>query len=207
MAESIKLSDYVMRFIFARGVKHVFMLPGGGAMHLNDSLGRCPGLGYVNNLHEQACAIGAEAYARVTNHLGAVLVTTGPGSTNTVTGVAGAWLDSTPVLFVSGQVKRADLKRDSGVRILGVQEADIVSIVRPITKYAVTIEEPESIRFHLEKAVYLAQSGRRGPVWIDIPLDVQPRPSMRRACKAFAPRLLRKMMCSSASRSRGFWAG
>ena len=142
-------------------------------MHLNDSLGRCPGLKYVCNLHEQACAIAAEAYSRVTNHLGAAMVTTGPGGTNAVTGVAGAWLDSTPVIFISGQVKRADLKRDSGVRILGVQEIDIVSIVRSITKYAVTIEDPATIRYHLEKAVHLALTGRRGPVWIDIPLDVQ----------------------------------
>ena len=168
-----KLSDYVMRFVAQQGVEHVFMLAGGGAMHLNDSLGRCSGLKYVCNLHEQASAISAEAYARVTNNLGAALVTTGPGSTNTITGVAGAWLDSTPVLFISGQVKRADLKRDSGVRILGVQEIDIVTIVKTITKYAVTIEDPSEIRYHLEKAVYLALHGRRGPVWLDIPLDVQ----------------------------------
>jgi acetolactate synthase-1/2/3 large subunit len=173
MIERIKVSDYVMDFIAKKGVKHVFMLAGGGAMHLNDSLGRCKGLQYVCNLHEQACAIAAEAYSRVTNQLGAALVTTGPGGTNTITGVAGAWLDSTPVLFISGQVKRADLKRDSGVRILGVQEIDIVSIVKTITKYAVTIEDPATIRHHLEKAVYLALNGRRGPVWIDIPLDVQ----------------------------------
>src|SRR5208282_2824769 len=146
---------------------------GGGAMHLNDSLGRCPGLRYVCNLHEQAVALAAEGYSRVTNHLSAAMVTTGPGGTNAVTGVAAAWLDSTPVLFISGQVKRADLKRDSGVRILGVQEIDIVTVVRSITKYAVTIEDPASIRYHLEKAVHLALTGRRGPVWIDIPLDVQ----------------------------------
>ena len=173
MATTMKLSDYVMDFIVHQGVRQVFMLPGGGAMHLNDSLGRCSGLKYVCNLHEQACAIAAEAYARVTNDLGVALVTTGPGGTNTVTGVAGAWLDSTPVLFISGQVKRADLKRDSGVRILGVQEIDIVSIVQSITKYAVTIEDPACILYHLEKAVHLARNGRRGPVWIDIPLDVQ----------------------------------
>jgi len=172
MSSTVKLSDYVMQFVAGCGVEHVFMLSGGGAMHLNDSLGRS-GIKYVCNLHEQAVAIAAEAYSRVTNRLSAALVTTGPGGTNTVTGVAGAWLDSTPVLFISGQVKRADLKRDSGVRILGVQEIDIVTIVDSITKYAVTIEEPQSIRFHLEKALYLALSGRRGPVWIDIPLDVQ----------------------------------
>ncbi len=170
---TIKLSHYMMDFVARQGVKHVFMLSGGGAMHLNDSLGREKRLKYVCNLHEQACAISAEAYSRVTNHLGAALVTTGPGGTNTITGVAGAWLDSTPVLFMSGQVKRADLKRESGVRILGVQEIDIVSIVKTITKYAVTVEDPDTIRYHLEKAVHLALNGRRGPVWLDIPLDVQ----------------------------------
>ena len=115
----MKLSDYVFRFIADLGVKHVFMLPGGGAMHLVDSLGRNPDLEFVCNLHEQACAIAAEAYARVTNNLGVALVTTGPGGTNAITGVAGAWLESTPCLFISGQVKRADMKRNLGVRQLG----------------------------------------------------------------------------------------
>ena len=169
----MKLSDYVIRFIAEQGVKHVFMLPGGGAMHLVDSLGRCKDIEYICNLHEQACAIAAEAYARVTNNLGVVLVTTGPGGTNTITGVAGAWLESTPCLFVSGQVKRSDMKKDLGVRQLGPQELDIVSLVKTITKYAITVTEPTSIKYHLEKAVALAKSGRPGPVWIDIPLDVQ----------------------------------
>ncbi|OYD94322.1 thiamine pyrophosphate-binding protein [Nostoc sp. 'Peltigera membranacea cyanobiont' 213] len=169
----IKLSDYVIQCIAKQGVKHVFILPGGGAMYLNDSLGNIPDIEFVCNLHEQASAIAAEAYAKVTNNLGVALVTTGPGGTNAVTGVAGAWLDSTPCLFISGQVKRADLKGDSGVRQLGVQEVDIVSIVKSITKYAVIITEPNTIRYHIEKAIYLAKSGRPGPVWIDIPLDVQ----------------------------------
>jgi acetolactate synthase-1/2/3 large subunit len=169
----MKLSDYVMRFIAEMGVKHVFMLPGGGAMHLNDSLGQCKELEYVCTLHEQAASIAAEAYARVTNNLGVAMVTTGPGGTNAITGVAGAWLESTPVLILSGQVKRADLKRDMGVRQLGPQELDIVSMVQSITKYAVMVTDPATIRYHLEKAVYLARSGRKGPVWIDIPLDVQ----------------------------------
>jgi len=169
----MKLSDYVMQFVAEQGVKHVFMLPGGGAMHLNESLGRRTDLQFVCTLHEQAAAIAAEAYAKVTNGLGVAMVTTGPGGTNAITGLAGAWLDSMPCLFISGQVKRADLKRDSGVRILGVQEIDIVSLVSTITKYAVTVEDPSTIRYHLEKALHLALSGRRGPVWIDIPLDVQ----------------------------------
>jgi len=186
-SQTIKLSDYVMQFVARQGVKTVYMLAGGGAMHLNDSLGGCAGLNYVCNLHEQACAISAEAHARITNHLSAALVTTGPGGTNTITGVAGAWLDSTPVLFISGQVKRADLKKDSGVRILGVQEIDIVSIVDSITKYAVTIEDPASIRYHLEKAVHLALTGRRGPVWIDIPLDVQAAQIDAASLQGFTP--------------------
>jgi acetolactate synthase-1/2/3 large subunit len=169
----MKLSDYVFQRIAELGVKHVFMVAGGGAMHLVDSLGRNPDIEFVCNLHEQAAAIAAEAYARVTNNLGVALVTTGPGGTNAITGVAGAWLESTPCLIVSGQVKRADMKGDRGVRQLGSQELDIVSIVRSITKYAVTVTDPSSIRYHLDKAFYFARSGRPGPVWIDIPLDVQ----------------------------------
>ncbi len=169
----MKLSDFVFQFVAEQGVRHVFMLPGGGSMHMVNSLGRTEGVDYVCNLHEQASAIAAEAYARVTNNLGVALVTTGPGGTNAITGVAAAWQDSTPCLFISGQVKRPDMKGESGVRQLGVQEIDIVSIVSSITKYAVTITDPLTIRYHLEKAVYLARSGRPGPVWIDIPLDVQ----------------------------------
>jgi acetolactate synthase I/II/III large subunit len=169
----VKLSDYVVGFIADLGVRHVFMLTGGGAMHLNDSIGACERIEFVCNLHEQAAAMAAETYGKVTGDVGVCMVTTGPGGTNAVTGVAGAWLDSTPALFVSGQVKRADLKGESGVRQVGVQEVDIISIVSPITKYAVTVLEPSSIRYHLEKAVHLARHGRPGPVWIDIPLDVQ----------------------------------
>ncbi len=169
----MKLSDYVFRFLSERGVKHVFMLAGGGAMHLNDSLGRCPGIEYVCTLHEQAAAIAAEAYARVTNNLGVALVTTGPGGTNSVTGVAAAWLDSTPCLFISGQVKRQDMIGNLGLRQRGVQEINIIPIVTPITKYAATIMEPDSVRFHLEKAIHFAKTSRPGPVWLDIPLDVQ----------------------------------
>jgi len=169
----IKLSDYVFQFVASLKVKHVFLLPGGGCMHLVDSLGRRSDLEYICCLHEQAAAIAAEAYGQYTNNIGVALVTTGPGSTNAITGVAGAWIDSTPVLIISGQVKRPDMIGETGVRQMGNQEIEIVSIVRPITKYTITILEPESIRYHLEKAVYLARTGRPGPVWIDIPLDVQ----------------------------------
>ena len=185
-----KLSDYVLRFVANQGVKHVFLVVGGGAMHLNESLSRCKEIEYVCNLHEQASAIAAENYSKATNHLGVALVTTGPGGTNAITGLAGAWLDSTPCLFISGQVKRADSMFASdgaplGVRQVGVQEVDIVSIVRPIAKYAVTVNDPQAIRYHLEKAMYLAQSGRPGPVWIDIPLDVQAAPIDEAALPGF----------------------
>jgi len=177
----MKLSDYVVRFIADQGVKHVFLVTGGGAMHLNQSLGAEPAIEPVCNSHEQASAICAEAYSKATNHLGVCMVTTGPGGTNAVTGVAGAWLDSTPMLIVSGQVKRPDRMfsadgRPLGMRQLGVQEVDIVSIVKPVTKYAVTVLDPGEIRYHMEKALYLALHGRPGPVWIDIPLDVQAAP-------------------------------
>lgn len=168
----MKLSDYVVDFIARQGVRHVFMVPGGGAMHLNDSLGRHPELRYVCNLHEQGGAIAAEAYGQYAG-LGALMVTTGPGGTNAITGVAGAWLESTPMLVVSGQVKRSDLVGGRGVRQIGFQEIDIVGMVRPVTKHAVTVVDPREIRFHLEKAVWLATHGRKGPVWVDIPLDVQ----------------------------------
>ena len=177
----MKLSDYVIQFVEQLDVQHVFLVPGGGAMHLNESLSRSKVLEPVCNLHEQASAIAAENYSKATNRLGVAMVTTGPGGTNAITGVAGAWLDSTPMLVISGQVKRADRIYDSkgnhlGVRQMGVQEVDIVTIVSSITKYAVTVVDPQSIRFHLEKALYLARTGRPGPVWIDIPLDVQATP-------------------------------
>ena len=171
----------------------MFLVTGGGAMHLNQSLGAETAIEPVCNSHEQASAICAEAYAKVTNHLGVCMVTTGPGATNAVTGVAGAWLDSTPMLVVSGQVKRPDRMfskdgRPLGMRQLGVQEVDIVSIVKPITKYAVTVLDPLDIRYHLEKALYLAVHGRSGPVWIDIPLDVQAAPIPEPATlRAFDP--------------------
>lgn len=182
-----KLSDWLFAYLAGIGVRHVFEVTGGGAMHLNDSVGQCRGLEYVCTLHEQAAAMAAESYAKVANDIGVCLVTTGPGATNALTGVAGAWLDSTPMLVISGQVKRADLKGTSGVRQMGVQEVDIVAMAAPVTKYAVTITEPSDIRYHLEKAVHLARTGRPGPVWIDIPLDVQGALIDERALRGFEP--------------------
>jgi acetolactate synthase-1/2/3 large subunit len=183
----MKLSDFVMNFIAESGVGHVFFLPGGGCMHLVDSLGRNAALRKVCCLHEQAAAIAAEAYGQVTNTMGAVLVTTGPGATNAITGVAGAWIDSTPLLVISGQAKRSDLIGTSGVRQRGVQEVDIIPMVGPITKYAVTVMDPATIGYHLQKARHLATHGRKGPVWIDIPLDVQGSIIDEKSLPAYSP--------------------
>lgn len=168
----IKLSDYVFQFLESKGIKHAFMLPGGGAMHLDDSIGKS-GIEYVCFLHEQGAAIAAEAYAQHTNTPGLVLVTSGPGATNAITGVTAGWIDSTPMIIISGQSKRADLVGEKGVRQIGSQEVQIIPMVTPITKYAVQILEPNKIRYHLEKAYLEATTGRPGPVWLDIPLDVQ----------------------------------
>jgi acetolactate synthase-1/2/3 large subunit len=171
----VKLSDYVAQKAVEHGVKHVFMVTGGGAMHLNHSLGTREDLECIFNHHEQACAIGAESYYRLTNRLPLVNVTSGPGCTNTLTGVYGAFVDSIAMVILSGQVKRETTVRSTGLplRQYGDQELDIEKMVRPITKYCVMVTEPESIKYHLEKAFYLATSGRPGPCWLDIPLDVQ----------------------------------
>ena len=173
------------------------MVPGGGAMYLNDSIGSRKDIQYVGNLHEQASAMAAEAYAKMTGSIGVSIVTTGPGGTNAITGLAGAWLDSTPVMIISGQVKRSDLKGRSGVRQKGIQEIDIVSIVSPITKYAKMIMKPQSIRYEMEKAMVCALSGRPGPVWLDIPLDVQSCQIKPKTLKGFKP--LQKKNKSKAS--------
>jgi acetolactate synthase-1/2/3 large subunit len=169
----IKLSDYVVWRLEQLNVKHIFMIPGGGAMHLNDSLGKSKKIDYVCCLHEQACAIAAEAYARITNNIGLLMVTTGPGGTNALTGVTAAYIESTPMLVVSGQVKIMDQIRDQNIRQQGMQEVDIISIVDSVTKYAVMITDPMTIKYHLDRAIYEAKHGRPGPVWLDIPLDIQ----------------------------------
>lgn len=183
----IKLSDYVIRRLEETGTRHMFLLTGGGAMHLNDSLGKSTRIQYIPCLHEQACAIAAEAYARVNNTLGLVMVTTGPGGTNALTGVAGAYLESTPVFVVSGQVKRPDMINGQGIRQQGMQELDIISVVKHITKYAALVEDPQTIRYHLEQALYKAVHGRKGPVWLDIPLDVQATMIDEDALSGFVP--------------------
>jgi len=162
-----------MNFLAKEGVRHIFMVSGGGGMFLIDSLGRSKDIQYVCNHHEQASAMSAEGYERVTGNLGVALVTTGPAGTNAITGVACSWNDSIPVLIISGQVKSSTLIGETGLRQRGTHEANITKIVESITKYAVTITDAKTIRYHLEKAVFLARSGRPGPVWLDIPLDVQ----------------------------------
>jgi acetolactate synthase-1/2/3 large subunit len=171
----IKISDYIAKKLKENGVEYVFMVTGGGAMHLNDSLGR--ELKYICNHHEQACAIAAEGYARTGNKLAVVNVTTGPGGLNALNGVLGQWTDSVPVLYLSGQVKFETTIHAcpgiKGLRQLGDQEVDIISVVKPITKFAHMITDANDVRFYLEKALYEATSGRRGPVWLDIPMNIQ----------------------------------
>ena len=171
----IRVADYLAKRIAEAGVRHVFMISGGGAMHLDDAIGKNKNLEYVCNHHEQACAIAVEGYARVTGNIGVAVVTSGPGGTNTLTGVLGLWLDSIPGMFISGQIKYGTTVESTGLplRQLGDQEANIIAIVKSITKYAVMVKDPNSIRYHFEKALYLARNGRPGPVWLDIPLDVQ----------------------------------
>lgn len=171
----LKLSDYVAQKVVELGINQVFMITGGGAMHLNQSLGLHPDLSVMFNHHEQASAMAAEAYARLTTKPALVNITTGPGGTNTITGVHGAWTDSIPMLVISGQVKTSTIAQlnQPALRQLGDQEIGIVEVVSSITKYSVLIDDPNSIRYHLEKAFYLATKGRPGPVWIDIPIDIQ----------------------------------
>lgn len=171
----MKLSEYVANKVVELGVQHVFMVTGGGAMHLNHSFGTHKDLECVFNHHEQACAIAAEAYYRLTNRLPLVNVTSGPGGTNAITGVYGAFVDSIGMVVLSGQVKWETTVRSTGLplRQYGDQELDIEELVRPVTKYSTMVTDPMRIRYELEKAFYLARSGRPGPCWLDIPLNVQ----------------------------------
>ncbi|GHV64741.1 acetolactate synthase [Bacteroidia bacterium] len=171
----IKVAHYIANFFAERGIEHLFTITGGGAMHLNDAFGHHEKLTCIYNHHEQACAIAAEGYTRLTGKLAAVCVTSGPGGTNAITGVLGAWLDSIPMFVISGQVKRETTihATDIPLRQLGDQEFDIVGSVSNMTKYARIVMEPNDIRYHLEKAYFLCKNGRGGPVWLDVPLDVQ----------------------------------
>lgn len=187
---TIRLSDYVAQRLHAHGVRHVFMLTGGGAMHLNDAMGRVEGLRYVCCHHEQALAMAAESYTRLSGRLAAVNVTTGPGGINALNGVHGAFTDSIAMIVISGQVKRETLASNAPVRLrqLGDQEVDIVSMVKPITKFAAMVTDPRDIRYLVDKALWLAETGRPGPVWLDIPIDVQAAPIDPETLHGFDPR-------------------
>jgi acetolactate synthase-1/2/3 large subunit len=171
----IKISDYIAEFLVENGIKDIFTVTGGGAMHLNDSFGHHPKINCTYNHHEQASAIAAEAYARVNNKIAPVCVTSGPGATNAITGCLCGYMSSLPMLIISGQVRYATTARSTGLflRTMGIQEYDIIRSVEGMTKYCEMIVEPNKIRYCLEKALYLAYNGRPGPTWLDIPLDIQ----------------------------------
>ncbi|PIR13739.1 acetolactate synthase [Candidatus Falkowbacteria bacterium CG11_big_fil_rev_8_21_14_0_20_39_10] len=171
--KKIRVSDYIINFFESKGISDVFLISGGGSIYLVDSISKNKNIKFICNHHEQASAIAAEAYARISEGLGACIVTTGPGGTNAITGVMGAWLDSIPMIVISGQVKTETMGAGKILRQLGDQEINIVDIVRPITKYARTVLTPEDIRSTFEEAANIAMSDRPGPVWIDVPLDVQ----------------------------------
>lgn len=211
---TMRVADYIAKFIYDCGVKHVFMLSGGGIMHLTDGLACNKNLKAICLHHEQAVSMAVEAYSRATGNFGVGYFTTGPGATNALTGLAGAWLDSVPCLFISGQVKRRETVYRAKIpklRQFGVQEINILPIIKPITKYSAFVNEPKDIRYHLEKALYISKEGRPGPVWLDIPLDVQGAlidPKVLRGFRAYkrikriSKKHLRRVMqyISSASR-------
>lgn len=186
----MKLSDYLAQYLADLNVKHVFLVIGGACAHIVDSIGRNPDLKYICMQHEQAAAMAVDAYSRMTKNFGVATVTSGPGATNLITGVCCAYFDSIPCLFISGQVNEWETKGTRAVRQMGFQDTDIVSIVKTITKYAVMVTDPQEVKYHLDKAVYLAKSGRPGPVWLDIPLNVQHAEINPDALKRFDPKEL-----------------
>lgn len=171
----VKIADFISGFLKEQGVKYVFTVPGGGAMHLNNAFGHQEGMQCIYVQHEQSAAIAAEGYVRMNNELPVVCVTTGPGGTNALTGVLGAWLDSIPMLVISGQVKYQTTVKSTGLplRALGDQEFDIVNVVKGMTKYSEMISNPKMVKYHLQKALYITKHGRPGPCWLDIPLNIQ----------------------------------
>lgn len=169
----IKISDFIIKHLVQQGTKHAFLIPGGGNINLVDAVARNPDMQYVCNHHEQACAMAAESYGRAGGAVGVCITTLGPASTNTITGIMGAWTDSIATLYLCGQVKRADMITGTHLRQLGVQEINIADIAKPITKYSEVVLEPLDIKYHLQKALFLAKNGRPGPVLLDIPSDVQ----------------------------------
>ena len=189
---TVRLADYLIAQLPRLGVDRVFAVTGGGAMHLDDAVRSCPGVEVMFNQHEQACAIAVEGYARAKGTLGVAVVTSGPGGTNCITGVLGMWHDSIPGLFLSGQVRFDTTVASTGLplRQLGDQEGDIVRMVAPITKYAAMVTDPLMARYQFEKAAYLARAGRPGPVWLDVPLNVQSAQVDPELLRGFDPREL-----------------
>ena len=184
----ITVADYVVDFLSKKKIKHIFTVSGGGSIFLCDSLKRSKSVKYISCHHEQAVAFAAESYARETNRVSGAIVTTGPGGTNAITGVASCWIDSIPTIFISGQVFLNQTIQNTGLRQVGVQEIDIISLVKPITKYSKMIDDVNSIKFHLEKAYHEAISGRPGPVWIDIPANIQSSFIELQKIKGFSPK-------------------
>jgi acetolactate synthase-1/2/3 large subunit len=199
----MRVADAIVRQLSDLGVRHIFLLPGGGAMHLNDALARNGEIQAIACHHEQACGIAAEAYGRTgfsgNPGFGVAMVTTGPGATNIITAVAGAWIDSVPMLVIAGQVKRSDLTKTSNVRQTGVQEVDALSMVRGITKLALCVESAEAAESVIEDAIRVMFAGRPGPVWIEIPLDVQGAPAV--------PYRTPRSVCSGSVKEKGLSAG
>jgi acetolactate synthase-1/2/3 large subunit len=171
----VRVADYIAQFLKSKNINHVFMVTGGGAMFLNDGIAKSTNIKGIFSHHEQACAMAAVGYSKVNNQIAVVMPTTGCGSTNTITGLLDAWQDSNKVIFISGNVNKKETTycSDIPLRKFGVQEANIIEIVKSITKYSIMITDPNTIAYHLEKAFYLCESGRPGPVWIDVPLDIQ----------------------------------
>ena len=191
MGQLIRVSDVIVDFIYKLGVDTVFTVTGGGAMFLNDAVAAHPQMKAVCNHHEQACAMAAVGYAKLRNGYASAIVTTGCGATNAITGLLDAWQDNVPCIFVSGQVKRKETCYNAAVplRQFGVQEANIVAVVKSLTKYAVMINDPQDVLFELERAAFLAKTGRPGPVWIDVPLDVQGAAVDPNSLRHFTPEL------------------
>src|SRR3989344_870804 len=169
----MKLTDYLAQYLVEQKIKKVFLITGGACAHIVDSLGKNKNISYICVQHEQAAAMAADAYARLTNNIGVAVATSGPGATNLITGVCCSYFDSIPTLMITGQSNIWETKGNTGVRQIGFQETDIIDIIRPITKFAVLVTEPNKIKYYLDKALYIAKSGRPGPVWLDIPMNVQ----------------------------------
>ena len=183
----MRVADYVIKFLEGKKIDTVFTVSGGGSIFLCDALYKAKKLKYIPCHHEQAVSFATESYSRIKNKPGAAIVTTGPGGTNCTTGVACCWIDSIPSLFISGQVFSNQTIGDTGTRQIGVQEFDIINMVKSSTKYSVMIKNPNEIKYHLEKAYYLSTQGRPGPVWIDIPANIQNANINEKKLKMFKP--------------------